>query len=195
MDVTYFLERIIPIKDTALKKILLKVCRVDLFKQGQTINEVGKKDVYVRFLINGAVRGYITSAGGEEITVGFALSPGSLIAGSVMLDGSVSEIGLEAIQNSWLFGIPVETVYELRTKYAEIADLQDYLLAQAALYHWELRKMLYLKTGRERYQWFLEQYPGLINVIKHKHIASFLNISPVTLSRIRNSTERDISVT
>ena len=192
MNTIEFLEQIIPIRDNTLKKLLIDVCRIDLFQQGQSINAVGEKDVYVRFLIEGAVRGYIINPHGEEITVDFALEPGSLIAGSCMLDESASEIALEALLDSRLFSIPVDTIYELRTKYYEIADLQEFMLAVAALHHWELRKMLYLKTAQERYEWFMGKYPGLIDKIKHKYIASFLNISPVTLSRIRHGKQWDI---
>ena len=37
----------------------------------------------------------------------------------------------------------------------------------------------------ERYQWFLARYPGLISTVNNKHIASFLGMTPVTLSRLR----------
>ena len=37
----------------------------------------------------------------------------------------------------------------------------------------------------ERYQWFLKHYPGLIQTVSNKHIASFLGMTPVTLSRLR----------
>ncbi|MEQ2617002.1 hypothetical protein AAAT94_07475 [Intestinimonas aquisgranensis] len=39
----------------------------------------------------------------------------------------------------------------------------------------------------ERYQWFLEAYPGLIDQVTHRYVASFLEMSPVTLSRLRSA--------
>ena len=190
MKTTDFLEQIIPIKDKELKNLLVHACRIDSFRQGQSINEVWEKDYYIRFLISGVVRGYIINNPGEETTVDFALQPGSLIAGSRMLDGSASEISLEALEECELFSIPIDIINELRTKYQELSDLQTYLLAQSALHHWKMRKMLYLKTAQERYEWLTREYPGLIEKVKHKYIASFLGISPVTLSRIRNQSGR-----
>jgi hypothetical protein len=38
----------------------------------------------------------------------------------------------------------------------------------------------------ERYQCFLKYYPDLINIVNNKHIASFLGMTPVTLSRLRH---------
>ena len=39
----------------------------------------------------------------------------------------------------------------------------------------------------QRYQWFLSAYPGLIDRVSHKYIASLLNMTPVTLSKIRRA--------
>ncbi len=36
-----------------------------------------------------------------------------------------------------------------------------------------------------KYQWFLKEYPNLLNRIPHYHIASFLGITPTQLSRTR----------
>ena len=80
----------------------------------------------------------------------------------------------------------VETILKTRADYSEIMELQIYLLAKSSIYHWETRRMLYLKTAKERYEWFLKQYPGYINCVPHSEIASFLNISRETLSRIRH---------
>jgi len=42
-----------------------------------------------------------------------------------------------------------------------------------------------LLDSAERYMQFLAQYPGLEKRVKQYHIASYLGITPVSLSRIR----------
>ena len=42
-------------------------------------------------------------------------------------------------------------------------------------------------SPRERYDCFLQRFPGLLNRIKLKYVAEFLGISIYTLSRIRSS--------
>lgn len=46
-----------------------------------------------------------------------------------------------------------------------------------------------------RYLWFLEEYPGMIDRVQHYILASFLGMSPVTLSRTRTkvAAERDVA--
>jgi hypothetical protein len=49
-----------------------------------------------------------------------------------------------------------------------------------------LRLSNYIKyNGKERYELFLKDYPGLANRIPLFHIANYLGISSVQLSRIR----------
>ncbi len=61
-------------------------------------------------------------------------------------------------------------------------------LLQAALRsHWEMKTMICQHTAMERYQWFLQAYPGLVKKVNGKHIASFLGMNPVTLSRLKHA--------
>lgn len=181
-----FLRNIIPINDKELFVLLENVSHIDTFRKGARINNQNELDYYVRFLINGAVRAYIINAQGKETTTAFVMKPGEVIAGSRLLDGSPSEIFFQAIKESEIFSIPVEIVLALRTKYEEIENLFISMLTQTSVYHWETKKMLYLKTAKERYDWFMREYPGLIDSVSHADVASFLNITPVTLSRIRH---------
>ncbi|MFW6034832.1 MAG: Crp/Fnr family transcriptional regulator [Halothermotrichaceae bacterium] len=50
---------------------------------------------------------------------------------------------------------------------------------------------LLLEDAKTRYIKFLEQYPRLKDRVKQYHIASYLGISPVTLSRINSKLDID----
>ena len=45
---------------------------------------------------------------------------------------------------------------------------------------------LLLGNAELRYKWFCKEYPELLEWLAQYHIASFLGITPVTLSRLRN---------
>ena len=60
-------------------------------------------------------------------------------------------------------------------------------LLESLSHHVEVKKMLYQYTAAQKYAWFLEKYPGLDEVIGDKYIASFLGVTPVTLSRSRKA--------
>ena len=43
-----------------------------------------------------------------------------------------------------------------------------------------------MQSAPERYEWLLRYHPELLLRVPHKYIASYLDITPVTLSKIRN---------
>ncbi len=51
----------------------------------------------------------------------------------------------------------------------------------------EFQKNYELKTAQEKYSYILKHFPGIIQKAKLQHIASLINVSPETLSRIRAS--------
>lgn len=58
-----------------------------------------------------------------------------------------------------------------------------------------MKHVMCFSRAKKRYLWFLENYDGLIDVVRHKDIASFLGIEPESLSRIRRqlAAERETS--
>ena len=51
--------------------------------------------------------------------------------------------------------------------------------------HWQEKINLLSCSAMQRYLWFLENYPNLIDLVGNKYIASFLGMTPATLSRLR----------
>jgi len=49
---------------------------------------------------------------------------------------------------------------------------------------------LLLGNGEQRYRWFCKEYPQLLERITQYHIASFLGITPVSLSRLRKKNKQ-----
>ena len=52
-------------------------------------------------------------------------------------------------------------------------------------------KKLFLHIVQERYEWFQERYQNVELSISQKDIASYLNMSPEHLSRIRKNRKLD----
>ena len=96
-----------------------------------------------------------------------------------------ARINLEAISDCIVLKLSVADIQRLIPQFPEMMMIYNRLLEHSLFYHWELKTMMYQCTAQERYEWFLKKYPGIIDQISHKYIASFLGMNPVTLSRLR----------
>ena len=101
------------------------------------------------------------------------------------LNASSAMLSIEALTDSEILCIPIESIRELLKENIFLLQIYNRFLANALERHWEIKNILHKQTAKERYQWFLEAYPGLIDRVSNKHIASFLGMTPVTLSRLR----------
>ena len=79
----------------------------------------------------------------------------------------------------------MEDVLAALEEIPELMEIYNFFLRKALARHWEGKILMHQCAAMERYQWFLREYPGLINAVSNKHIASFLGMTPVTLSRLR----------
>ena len=186
MNVDQFINEIIPIQDPTLRTIIEKTAKIETVPPHYIISNMGEGEKTISFLISGAIWGYMYNSAGQDITICFVTKTGEVICGSEFLGGDASEITLETITDSEVFVMPLDIILGLRNTYTEIENLYLQIMVMCLRYHWETKKMLYLRTAKERYEWFMKEYPGLIDKVNHAKIASFLNITPVTLSRIRN---------
>lgn len=105
-----------------------------------------------------------------------------------------SPMAIEILEEGTFFCISISTVLELQKKYLEITLFYNQLLVKALNEHWRLKQVLNQYTATQRYQWFLKEYPGLIYRVKDKFIASFLGMTPVTLSRLRKTLKEEQKV-
>lgn len=93
--------------------------------------------------------------------------------------------GLQALTEIELYEWTIQEFLALR-KRSDVALLMQYLLVDY-VYRKEQRDTLLLMSAAERYQQYLKTHGELFNMIPHYHIASYLRMSPETLSRMRST--------
>ena len=183
MDIRSFYSDVLKITDDALLEALLPVSTAKVIEKKQILLREGERQDYCAFLGSGFLRGYMLDKDGKEITTGFSYHGGSLpmACGG---PGTISDVTIEAITDSELIFISAADLQSILCKFPAALMLYNKFLQEALTYHCTLRKLLLQYTALQRYQWFIKTYPELDKNFYDKHIASFLNISPVTLSRI-----------
>jgi CRP-like cAMP-binding protein len=139
------------------------------------------------FVVKGLFRYYYINDKGNEFTKGFFPEHTFITSYSAMTDGTPSYYTIEALEDA------VVLVFEYskwKVLYNAHPCWREFLLAllEKGFRKKETREReLLLLSAEERYRSFLKEKPPLENRIKQHHIASYLGITPVALSRIRKN--------
>lgn len=91
----------------------------------------------------------------------------------------------EALEDCKMYVVSITTLNMLYSKYIDIANWGRIVHQDGynQLSHIFVERLQLSPT--ERYHYFLNRFPGIINRVKLKYVAAFLGVSIYTLSRIR----------
>jgi CRP-like cAMP-binding protein len=157
---------------------------VENFKKGTVLLKAGEiaKDCYL--LLKGCVRQYYVIDGNEKTTSFFVEGQGFSSFKSAS-KGVPSDHFLECLEDVTLAVLSVKKELELYRKFPNFESLsRSGMEEQLGDYQQMLAKLITAKP-EERYLELLEERPDLINRVPQYQLASYLGVSPETLSRIR----------
>ena len=183
-----FYKDVFRLKDKDLIQQFSDATKIRCMKRGEYIVRIGEVLNEVCFMEKGITRGYFLDVNGKDVTDCFGFRCGTAAVSFGQLEMDVpSSMTIEILEDSKFFCVPISVVIRLQKHYEEAMILYNHLLIAAMKEHWELKRVLNSCTAVQRYEWFLEKYPGLIGKVSNKYIASFLGMTPVTLSRLRKT--------
>ncbi|MGG4212388.1 Crp/Fnr family transcriptional regulator [Paenibacillus sp. FSL L8-0638] len=164
--------------------------RVKHVQQGTVLIETGEPVKHAYFCSEGLFRLFYTLADGREYNVGFSPEDDYVTSYGAMIQGEPSTFSIEAMEDSVVIEIPYHVLEELM----DTSHMWERFVRKSVerLYirkEERERELLYL-SAKERYHAFLLKYPGLDKRVAQYHIASYIGVSPVSLSRLLRSDPR-----
>ena len=158
-----------------------------LYREGQPITKV-----YV--LVSGLYRCYTVSESGVETTDGIGARRGLPVVPNADLE-MPARSNVALVEDSELLCCELAELRPLVACSARLMKAWNGHLVSAWLRQMSHKEALLKYDNKGRYLWFLEEYPGMIDRVQHYILASFLGMSPVTLSRTRTkvAAERDVA--
>jgi CRP-like cAMP-binding protein len=155
-------------------------------KRNEFLLQAGKVEKYLYFIEEGTLRVFTTREGEEQV-IRFGY-PGSIISGlDSFLSGRPSIFNLQAIKKCRLKAIHVQSFNDLINSTPENTKLYLVILKQFVLQQIEREEDLLTSSPEDRYQRVLKRSPRLFQEIPSKYIASYLRMTPETLSRLKKS--------
>ena len=191
MYVQEFLEKDFQLEAGLVVEELLSIFKVEQIKKGSLLVEMGEQQKKLPFIMHGVFRSFLIDEDGADTTDGFIYQYGDLVMGCNEL-GEPSCVQIEALVNCEVLTIPVEDFLRLMEQYPVLLRPYNRHLSKALHKNWEEKILMHRYSAMQRYQWFLRMYPGLIDMVSNTYSASFLGMTPVTLSRLRRKLREDI---
>jgi hypothetical protein len=179
------LRTMIKISDEEIDEFTRR-CYPKSFPRGHTLSRPGSIPHEIFFLCEGIVRVCITDAAGVEHTVHFAMESQFIADYSCFMRNDTSVYTLQALEKTETIVIPRSAV-EWGYENLEQGDRLGRLIAEFYFIYQDQRILnLYSRTPKERYDSISEVFPDIHNRAPQHMIASYLGITPVHLSRLKN---------
>jgi CRP/FNR family cyclic AMP-dependent transcriptional regulator len=152
----------------------------------QYLLQEGKICKHESFVVSGCLRSFFVDKTGDEHTLQFSVEDWWVNDLDSFLNHTPSQYNIEALEPCILLEIDHTSLNHL---YSKVPAFERYfrILHQRAFIAQNKRILNNISlTGMERYKAFLEDYPSVVQRVPQKYIASYLGITPVFLSQIRN---------
>lgn len=163
----------------------LQLFHVRELQRGEYLLRGGDHATHAGLLVSGLLREFFLTRGGVERTKSFVLPmqfTGSL---ADLLSGQASRAYIVAEAPARLLVAPYAQLQTLSRNSQLWTAVGKYCAEQLVLYKAEREYQFLCLDAEERYKAFQARHPGLEAQLVGRHVASYLGITPVHLSRLR----------
>lgn len=166
------------------------------FQFGLTRRSVKKGDIFLRegqrcdyfyYILKGFVRVYYLDLEGNEVTHWFSPENSMVSSPLSFLRRDKNILYFEALEDTELVLITLEQLGVLNAQLETVGKAIRELHVEFIIILSRRIMSIHTQTAEERYLELMEKYPYLFQKAKLTHIASYLGITPQSLSRIRKN--------
>ncbi|TWJ03349.1 CRP-like cAMP-binding protein [Mucilaginibacter frigoritolerans] len=178
------LQQITGIADKDLS-VLDKLCSVKRYPKKAFFLKSGAMALHSGYVMEGAFREYYTDNNGREYNKAFSFKGDFTGSYYDLHIQKPSLVTIEALADSTVVVIDHKKYQKLVQSDAFWLKVSHTLAHNLLMKKFEKELQLLTLTAAERYQLLQTQYPELEQLVPAYHIASYLGITPISLSRIR----------
>lgn len=197
MDKTYLIKQLKELSDRyglgipaeAIEKVI-SFSRFKVYSKSDVIARIGDKATTAGIVLNGVVRSFYVDKDGNDITQYFALE-GSWCIDSGMVGFDEMQANWEALEDTTVMLFDVKDMKELIYGDEQLKNIWIETLEGGMRYKIYRENGFLVETAAERYVDFRKRYPKLAERVPLRYIATYLGITPESLSRIRSSMKED----
>lgn len=158
---------------------------IDL-KRNEYLKVKGSVDLNIYYIQEGCLRIFVRDEN-EEHCIRFGYKDEFIASLDSFVSGEPSELYIQAIRQTKLKCIRKEVFMKMIKASPDLFELWYKMVEGLIFQQMERERDLLTASPSERYNRVLKRSPHLFQEVPHKYIASYLRMTPETLSRIKKS--------
>lgn len=153
---------------------------------GETLIRAGSVDYRGVLVLSGLLRNYHPLGIGKERTVLFIAAGGSVAAYASVLENRPAVEQTQALEDTVVLLIDMRQLRKLMEDNQVLQRVYTQVIEQLLLDAIKRIDRFVMLSPEQRYLQFIHENPELEQRIPQKYLASYLGITPISLSRMRN---------
>ena len=178
-------EQSAPLSEESLERLAAILIRSEV-RKGSLVLAEGEVSDQLGYVYKGMVRQFYYK-NKKDLTEHFAREDNVFICIESFLRQRPTRLMVEALENTVVYGIPHDPLMALCAECYEIEVMYRGLLENSLILSQHKADSFRFETANERYVRLLREQPEIIRRAPLSHIASYLQMTPETLSRVRAS--------
>jgi CRP-like cAMP-binding protein len=178
-------DKVSPVSEGSLD-LLSDLILVEVYEKGEVIIDRGKRNNKEYFVYEGVCRSFLLSPEGKEVTISYFLEGSVLSPNKTRTANQISHLNFQALTKLTLASLNADKFEQLMINHIDIREFGNMVLQNELLAKVEKEIGLASLNAKERLILFREKHHFLENLISHVDIASYLGITNISLSRLRN---------
>ncbi len=172
--------------DSDLAEIAASLPDIIEVPAGKTLLEAGQRNDHICLVISGMVRGYYIDEEGNDITKCFSMEKDWCLSYNYLTE-LPCPFFIETVEDSVLAQFDIHDLNRVKTEYPILAEKSGEIIARTMMGSEKRIYSFSSMEAKERYLLLQKERPELIKRAKQEHIASYLGITPSSLSRLKRN--------
>ncbi len=177
-----YFQKFLPLNEESINA-LKKTCSLLYIKKGENLQNFGQTCRTIYFLKTGVARIFYYKDG-IDITESFSFDGEIIARVESLFTGNPSQKAIQILEDTEIVAINATQLFGLYDEFHQIERLFRLIFETGYVETVKRIESIQFHTAEQRYQALMKK-PNLLQKIPLKHIASYLGITQVSLSRIR----------
>jgi CRP-like cAMP-binding protein len=183
MDITAIISHIHHLPESSLEKLMAETKEI-AYPRGSLVMSTARVEENIFFIKKGIVRAY-ANVGDDEVTFWFGKEGDTALSIMSYVALQKSYENIETLEDCIFYQLKTATVKSMFETDLDLANWGRKMMEKELVKTEERLIAMQCKSARGRYEELIEFSPDLLQRVKLTHLASYLGITLVSLSRIR----------